>query len=86
MPLGSEWRCLLLQRTTVSRHVHSLGHWGLGTQLDSSWPGKNKNRTEEIEGSQRPERRNDQEGRKDMENSQDEKLSSPAKKKMQKKK
>lgn len=40
MPLGSVWRCLLLQRTTVSRQVHSLGHWGLGTQLDSSWPGK----------------------------------------------
>ncbi|TNN75296.1 hypothetical protein EYF80_014533 [Liparis tanakae] len=39
-------------RTTVSRQVHSLGHWGLGTQLDgSSWPGKT-----ELEGSQPQER------------------------------
>lgn len=60
------WRCLLLQRTTVSRQVHSLGHWGLGTQLDSSWPGK----TEGIEVSGESDtgpvrvRRDGQEGKK----------------------
>ena len=35
-PLGRAWRCLLLQRTTVSMHVHWPGHWGPGAQLLSS--------------------------------------------------
>lgn len=36
MPRGKPNKCLLLQRTTVSRQVHSSGHSGLGTQLMSS--------------------------------------------------
>lgn len=40
IPLGRDFRCLLLQRTTVSRHVHSWGHCGRGKQLVSSWPAK----------------------------------------------
>lgn len=38
IPLGRAFRCLLLQRTTVSRQVQSLGHCGRGMQLASSWP------------------------------------------------
>lgn len=38
IPLGRALRCLLLQRTTVSRQVHSCGHWGRGMQLVSSLP------------------------------------------------
>lgn len=38
IPLGKALRCLLLQRTTVSRQVHSCGHWGRGMQLVSSLP------------------------------------------------
>ena len=64
MPLGSVWRCLLLQRTTVSRQVHSLGHWGLGTQLDdSSCPGRKQRRQRRVRYQTRRETRNDQEER-----------------------
>lgn len=38
-PLGRAWSCLLLQRTTESRQVHWLGHWGPGPQRGWSWAG-----------------------------------------------
>lgn len=39
MPLGKAFRPLLLQRTTVSRQVHSAGQRDSGEQLLSSFPG-----------------------------------------------